>query len=323
MSERDIAIAAFLDQSRWQDWTRTPLAGDASARRYLRLSNGQQSVILMDAPAQNGESTTPFAQIATFLTEHGFAAPAVLQHDPENGLLLLSDLGRTDYVQWLNHHPDAESDLYNAAADILLKLETVDPPQNLNRMTPDIGAEMVDIIGTYYSKSQTADLSRAVRTALAEFAPEANVLALRDYHAENLIWRDKETGNDCVGLLDFQDAFIAPCGYDLASLLRDARRDVSPIVVQETISYFAARTSAETDFHTAVACLGIQRNLRILGVFARLATDMGKQRYLQFMPRVWGHIIEDLNTPPLAALKQAVMDTVPAPTPEYLAGLTE
>jgi aminoglycoside/choline kinase family phosphotransferase len=323
MSDRDFAIAAFLNQSRWQDWTRTPLVGDASARRYLRLSNDQLTAILMDAPAQNGESTGSFAQIATFLTEHGFAAPAILRHDPENGLLLLIDLGITDYVQWLNEHPDAESELYHAAADVLLKLETVEPPKHLRHMTPDVGAEMVEIIGTYYCKSQTTDLSREVRTALAEFAPEANVLALRDYHAENLIWRPEETGNDRVGLLDFQDAFIAPCGYDLASLLRDARRDVSPKVVQETIGYFSERTRAKSNFPTTVACLGIQRNLRILGVFARLATEMGKQRYLQFMPRVWGHIIEDLNAPALSNLRDAVLDTVPAPTPEYLAGLIE
>jgi len=323
MSDRDIAIAAFLNQSRWQDWTRTPLAGDASARRYLRLSNGQLTAILMDAPTQNGESTGTFAQIATFLIEHRFAAPAILRHDPENGLLLLGDLGSTDYVQWLNENPDAESELYRAAADVLLNLETVEPPKHLKHMTPDVGAEMVEIIGTYYSKSQTTDLSREVRTALAEFAPEANVLALRDYHAENLIWRPEETGSDRVGLLDFQDAFIAPCGYDLASLLRDARRDVSPKVVQETIAYFSERTRAKSNFPTTVACLGIQRNLRILGVFARLATEMGKQRYLQFMPRVWGHIIEDLNAPALGKLRDAVLDTVPAPTPEYLAGLTE
>jgi aminoglycoside/choline kinase family phosphotransferase len=160
-----------------------------------------------------------------------------------------------------------------------------------------------------------------MENALANFAPDPTTLALRDYHAENLIWRPEHKGARRVGLLDFQDAFVAPAGYDLASLLRDARRDVASSVANETIDYFATRTKAGPEFRTGLACLGVQRNLRILGVFARLATTMGKPRYLAFMPRVWGHILQDIENPNLTNLKQAVMDTVPAPTPSYLKGL--
>lgn len=323
MSDRGIHIVTFLSQSRWQDWTQSPLAGDASARRYLRLSNGDETAILMDAPPQNGESTVPFVQIASYLLENGFAAPEILRHDPDKGLLLLSDLGQTDYAQWLSYHPKTEPELYRAAADILLKLENLAPLKQLKHLTPDVGADMVGVVGTFYSKSSIVELCSAVKEALAEFAPEPNVLALRDYHAENLIWRPQHVGNDRVGLLDFQDAFVAPCGYDLASLLRDARRDVSPTVIEETIAYFGERTRAKAHFRISVACLGVQRNLRILGVFARLATEMGKTRYLQFMPRVWEHIVQDLQTPALANLKHAVLDTVPEPTPEYLERLVQ
>lgn len=322
MIDRSDAIQAFLADSEWQGWAQTPLAGDASARRYLRLYSDLGTAILMDAPPEYGEDTRPFVEIATLLHDHGFAAPRVLAHDPFEGLLLLSDLGKTDFVQWLSQAPSDEAMLYRSAADILLGLEKVDPPSHLKCMTPTVGAEMVSIVGTHYSNASTDDLCVQMHHALAEFAPEPSVLALRDYHAENLIWRADQTGDQRIGLLDFQDAFIAAPGYDLASLLRDARRDVSLTVVDEIIDHFAARTQAKGPLRTSLACLGVQRNLRILGVFARLVTDIGKPRYLEFMPRVWGHILEDLKDPALADLRQAVMDTVPEPSPRKLAELT-
>jgi len=319
MSDRASIINAFLADSTWQDWARVPLSGDASARQYLRLSSGPETAILMNAPPENGEDTRPFVEIATLLLAHGFAAPRVLAHDPENGVLLLSDLGASDFAGWLRQSPAEEAKLYQAAADILLRLEAIAPPPRLGRMTPAIGAQMVEIVGAHYSHASTGDLCTQMQDALAEFAPDPNTLALRDFHAENLIWRAGTT--EPVGLLDFQDAFVAPPGYDLASLLRDARRDVSPGTADHIISYFAERSRAKAPFRTSLACLGVQRNLRILGVFARLATEIGKPRYLDFMPRIWGHIVQDLQDPALDRLKQAVMDTVPAPTPATLARL--
>ncbi len=321
MVDRAGAIQAFLAGSKWQKWAQAPLAGDASARRYLRLSAGSQTAILMDAAPENGEDTVPFVQIATLLHDHGFAAPRILAHDASQGLLLLSDLGKTDFAQWLHHAPTDEAMLYRSAADVLLGLEHVNPPSHLKCMTPAVGADMVRIIGPCYTHTATDDLCVQIEKALATFAPEPTTLALRDYHAENLIWRADKAGGQRVGLLDFQDAFVAPAGYDLASLLRDARRDVSRSVVDDTIDYFATRTQAKGQFRTSLACLGVQRNLRILGVFARLVTEIGKPRYLDFMPRVWENILADLKDPALADLAQAVMDTVPEPTPQKLAEL--
>ncbi|EBA14115.1 aminoglycoside phosphotransferase family protein [Roseobacter sp. CCS2] len=323
MPDRATAIATFLVDSPWENWVQTPLAGDASARRYIRLSSGAETAILMDAPPENSEDTEPFVEIARLLQQNGFAAPDILLHDPETGFLLLSDLGTTDYAQWLHRAPSDEATLYRAATDTLLKLETVDAPNDLHQMTPAVGAKMVAIIGPYYSHSPTDDLCAEVQNALAQYAPDVNTLALRDFHAENLIWRPTHQGVDRVGLLDFQDAFVAPPGYDLASLLRDARRDVSPKVAEDIVSYFSEHSRAKEPIRTSLACLGVQRNLRILGVFARLVTEVGKPRYRDFMPRVWGHILHDLEDPALKNLRQAVQDIVPAPTPAKLQELTE
>jgi aminoglycoside/choline kinase family phosphotransferase len=188
-------------------------------------------------------------------------------------------------------------------------------------MTPKVGADMIMLTGEHYARRDLTGLRDTLERALTGFAPNADTLALRDYHAENLIWREAHKATDRVGLLDFQDAFVAPAGYDLASLLRDARRDVPDDIADEMINHFTQKTGADATFRTQVACLGVQRNLRILGVFARLSKEMGKTRYLQFIPRVWGNIIADLNDPALAELRQAVLDHIPAPTPAYCEGL--
>lgn len=314
MTERAELVEAFLADSPWRNWSRTALAGDASARRYLRLTDQEQTVILMDAAPQNGEDTKPFAQIASLLHAKSLCAPDILAHDPVAGLMVLSDLGEDDFARWLADQPADAPKLYRAATDVLIRLQEIEPPEDLTWMTPAVGADMIGIIGTHYAKGPTQDLCAEMERALTRLAPAPTTLALRDYHAENLIWRADRSGTDRVGLLDFQDAFIAPAGYDLASLLRDARRDVPQSIVDDCIAYYATRTNVDTDFPAAVACLGVQRNLRIMGVFARLATEQGKTRYLRFMPRVWSHIVQDLENPALADLRQAVRDTIPAPT---------
>jgi aminoglycoside/choline kinase family phosphotransferase len=235
--------------------------------------------------------------------------------------MVISDLGDHDVVQWIDAHPDQEQALYCTAADILMKLADCSPPDGLNRMTPDVGAEMIMVVGEHYTSRDLTDLHHEMKSALERHAADANTLSLRDFHAENLIWREAHNGTDRIGLLDFQDAFIAPAGYDIASLLRDARRDVPQAVVDNTLDYFMKKSGAAPTFTTQVACLGVQRNLRILGIFARLSKQMGKTRYLQFLPRVWANILSDLDHPALGGLRGAVLEAIPEPTPTFCEGL--
>ncbi|WP_108813302.1 aminoglycoside phosphotransferase family protein [Loktanella sp. Alg231-35] len=321
MVDRATLIKEFLQNSPWVDWDQTPITGDASSRRYLRLHRGDKTVILMDAPPENGEDTTKFAELAAFLNSNNLSAPKVLAHAPDIGLMVIADLGTMDFAAVLKGKPADQATLYDAAVDVLITLKTLSAPQGLPVMTPQVGAQMIDILGTHYTRSSVTELCAEVECALATHAPNPDTLALRDFHAENMIWRPDHKGNDRVGLLDFQDAFIAPEGYDLASLLRDVRRDIPRDVVAQTIDNYCARTNAPANFRTQLACLGVQRNLRILGVFARLATDHQKPRYLAFMPRVWTNILHDLGDPALDRLKRAVLATAPPPTTDILNGL--
>lgn len=315
MHDRQLELAVFLKGTPWQNWTKNPLPADASARSYQRLTHGTGSVILMDAPSNTGEDVRPFVEIARTLIQYGLAAPRILKVATDLGFLLLEDLGKTDFASTLNHQPNSDTLLYRAATDVLLHLRQQVPPK-LTKMTPEVGGDMVRIVGKYYVQSSAVadDLAEAVETALANHCSTPNVLALRDYHAENLIWRPDQINHLRVGLLDFQDAFIAPDGYDLASLLRDARRDVSPRCTDQMITHFAAATNQTKEIvETAVATLSVQRNLRILGVFGRLIQTHSKRRYAAMLPRVWEHIMRDAEHPALGKLQAIIQKGIPDP----------
>lgn len=318
MIDRTALIDEFLAKSEWVNWDRAPLAGDASGRRYLRLAQRNHSVILMDAPPEHGEDTRPFAQMAGWLASVGLCPPQVLAHDVDRGIMVLSDLGADDFACWVAKHPADTDQLYTAAVDVLAHLHGRHTGLQLRQMTPQIAGDMVEITGEFYAGADVDDLCAEVRTQFENHAPRADTLALRDYHAENLIWRPDQTGMARVGLLDFQDAFIAPAGYDLVSLLRDVRRDVDTILAERMTAHFMQTVGAGPEFRIQLACLGAQRNLRILGVFARLARTRGKPQYIDLIPRAWDNLMRDLAHPALERLCTVTMDCLPMPAAEHL-----
>ena len=310
------ALPAFLAASPAAGWTRAPLAGDASGRRYERLTAPDgRSAILMDSRAEPA-SLPSFLRIAAHLRSLGLRAPEILAQGP--GLLLLEDLGPSHFADWLARHPGDTPLLYGAALDILAKLQAAPPPPGLVALSPMRAAGMIAPLWEYYAPDSdprlTADLAGRLCEALERHAPDAQVLALRDFHAENLVWRPKREGTDRIGLLDFQDAVLAPPEYDLASLLRDARRDTDAELRATMIRRFAELTGrSESRVAAATAVLGLQRNLRILGIFARLARERGKPGYLALLPRVWAHVQGDLAHPAASRLEPFVRALVPPP----------
>lgn len=317
MNNRKSILNEFLNNSHWEGWGRTPIAGDASGRQYERLTQlSESSVILMDADPNIGEDTQHFARIADFLEGLGLSPPKILAHDPKHGFMIIEDLGSFDFAKWLTQHPNDTAKLYQAAVDILVLLHNAPLPKDLVIMTPEVGANMIGLANEWYAETHSgqAALHSHMHEALTEFAHNANTLALRDFHAENLMWRPENSSTNRIGILDFQDAFIAPAGYDLASLIRDVRRDVSPAIAENMIQYYIEMTDSNTqETRAALACLGAQRNLRILGVFARLARQKGKLHYIDMLPQVWKNLMIDLAHPSLEKLRLAVIDTLPAP----------
>lgn len=324
MSDAGDPVARFLAAAGWAEAARYPLAGDASSRRYERLRRPDGSgAILMDARAD--PELAAFVRIDAFLLEQGLSAPRILCDGSADGFLLLEDLGNAIFARLLDHDPSHEGALYAAACDILIRLQALPSPEGL----PPYGApEMAEAVAPaldWYRHAITgkrdrgAQLMAAMRAALDALPPEPPVTILRDYHAENLLWLPDRSGLARVGLLDFQTAMLGHPVYDLASLLQDARRAVSPSVAEACIVRFATATGRKpADVTHAVAVLGAQRHLRILGIFTRLAKLRGKPGYLDLLPRVWGDLTADLAHPACAGLREAVRDLLPAPTPDAL-----
>ncbi len=307
-------VTVFLAGSPAAGWMRRPLAGDASGRRYERLhAPDGRTAILMDARAEPA-SLAPFLRIGAHLRALGLHAPEVLAEAP--GLLLLEDLGPTLMAAWLAERRGEAPVLYGAAIEVLVRVQSAPAPDGLVALTPTRAAGMVAPLWEHYAPDtdprQAAELTGRLCEALRAHAPDADVLSLRDYHAENLVWRPEREGTDRLGLLDFQDAVLAPPEYDLASLLRDARRDTDAELRTAMIRRFADLTGrAEARVAAAAAVLGLQRNLRILGIFVRLARERGKPGYLALLPRVRAHVEGDLAHPALAPLADLVRALVP------------
>lgn len=297
----------------WKDWQAEAITGDASSRQYFRLQreNNDPLILMLDPPEQGG-TTEVFAKMSLHLRSIGFTAPEILFHDAVDGRMVLSDLGPFDIADWLVQHPDQEMEIYSAVVELLADLQTKPTPTDLPVMDFDTAAKITDLAAIYYAKSPLLvdDLNDLIRDLYQCYVSPDLFLALRDFHTQNLIWRPQLSGHDRIGLLDFQDACLAPAGYDLMSLLRDARRDVAPDVAQQMVKHFQQKNPMVSESH--LACVGAQRNLRILGIFARLS-ETGKPQYLDLIPRVWGQLMIDLNHAALRDLKTFVIENFPTP----------
>lgn len=311
------SLARLIHRAGWADARLVPLAGDASSRRYFRLIDGDRSAVLMDAAPG---TTDGYVAMTQWLRHRDFHAPEILAADQHEGLLLLEDLGDDLVARVLAAEPALAPRVYDRMTDLLVALHRHQPPDFVLRLDGPELARQVGLFAEYYPAAAgapgfgagIAPTVEALHGALCADAPP--VLGLRDFHAENLVWR----GDAPLGLLDFQDAVAVHPAYDLVSALQDARRDVAPEVEQAQIDrYIAAAGVDGARFRAAYALLGAQRNLRILGIFTRLAQREGKRRYLAFMPRVWDAIRRDLAHPALAPLAEA-MAGIPAPTPEVI-----
>ena len=321
MTDRERAAAAFIARCGWSDATRVTIAGDASNRGYERLTRPDGgTAILMDAPPERGEDVEPFVTMARFLRDQGLSAPEVFEVDPA-GFLLLEDLGDDLFATLMARDPARQDPLYRASADVLLPLHRAPLPQLplcdaawLNGMT----APLFEWYAPQGDVSLEPRFAEAFDPLARELDESARVVILRDYHAQNLLWLPQRDGVAQVGLLDFQDALLGHPAYDLVSILQDARRDVDAGIEDRMIAHYLRGSSlAEGPFRRAYALLGVQRNLRILGIFARLALRDGKPGYLDLMPRVWRYVQRDLAHPDLAGLATALRP-LPAPTAELL-----
>jgi N-acetylmuramate 1-kinase len=293
-----------------RSWLRGALAGaafrlevasaDASFRRYFRVHLDDRTLIAMDAPPGR-EDSRPFVKVAALLREAGLNAPQVLAHDLAQGFLLVTDLGNTSYLEALREGRDVDR-LFADATSALVRWQAASRPGVL----PDydealLRRELALFPEWYIGRHLGIELSAAQRAALEGVCgaivdrnlAEARAYVHRDFMPRNLMVCDPNPG-----ILDFQDAVFGPISYDVACLYRDAFLSwEEERVLDGTVRYWekarAARLPVPADFSEFwrdVEWMGVQRHLKVLGIFARLHYRDGKAAYLEDTPRFVGYV---------------------------------
>jgi N-acetylmuramate 1-kinase len=286
------------------EMTVAPATADASFRRYFRITpaarwRGHATLIAMDAPPPN-EDCRPFVHVANLLADADVHAPAVLAEDLPRGFLLLSDLGDRTYLAALDER--SASRLYSDAIDALIRWQRASRDGELPAYDEALLARELSLFSDWYvakhmgrklTARQSAVLAQAFRSILDSNLAQPRVYVHRDYHARNLMVADPNPG-----VLDFQDAVFGPVTYDLVSLLRDAyvawdeERQIDWAVRYWERARKAGLPVGDdfSAFWRDFEWMGVQRQLKVLGIFARLAHRDGKGAYLGDMPRVMAYL---------------------------------
>ena len=298
-----------------QPFDLAPASADASFRRYFRatFADGSPSRIVMDAPPEK-EDVRPWLHVAELFRAAGAHVPEVLAQDLDHGFLLLSDLGSTTYLNALHTPAGQEPDLHRAAhlyADALgalAAIQSASRPGVLPEYDRALLLRELQLFPEWYiarhkgvtlTDAETAKLNTAFERILAVNLAEPQVFVHRDYHSRNLMLLEPSAGLGAnPGIIDFQDAVYGPISYDLVSLFKDAyiRWDEDFILDMlirywETARKLGLPVRAEfADFHRDFEWMGVQRHIKVLGIFARLCHRDGKDGYLADMPLVMDYL---------------------------------
>ena len=350
--ERGPQMDAFLSRIGWEGAVRRMLAGDASFRRYERVEWQGRIAVLMDAPppwedvrpfiavtkhleacgaSVPGIIAADEAEGFLLLEDLGDASfTRLLKADAARELELY--MAATDaLVEIVRLSPTlvipAQAGIYCQPSMVRAPFPAVDsrlrgndevilPPYDMAVYLREAGLFAEWFLPQVYGIEKARELREEWlvlwRGVIAEAGLQQACLVHRDYHADNLFWLHGRDGHRAVGMLDYQDALWGDAAYDLASLLEDARRDVSPTTVKQCIAHFVKQLGEDPVlFRQRYAVLAAQRNAKIIGIFVRLCVRDGKAHYLDYLPRVWGHFLHDITHPALGPVKQFVEAHVP------------
>ena len=281
-----------------------PASADASFRRYFRVSLPDGSTrIVMDAPPEH-EDCRPFLKVAALFHTAGVHVPEVFAEDLEQGFLLLSDLGNTTYLNVLNTATAPK--LYGDANAALIALQRASRPGVLPDYDRALLSRELDLFPDWYvarhlgvtlDEKQHATLRSVFEKILANNLGQPQVFVHRDYHSRNLMVSDERHPAN-PGVIDFQDAVYGPITYDLVSLYRDAyitwpEEQELDFVIRYWEMARQAGLPVQADFHDFYRdyeWMGAQRQIKVLGIFARLCHRDGKDGYLKDMPRVMAYL---------------------------------
>lgn len=283
-----------------QPFTLTTASADASFRRYFRVHVGNQTLIAMDAPPPQ-EDCRPFVKVADILLAAGVNVPKVVAQELEQGFLVLSDLGDDTYLSKLT--PENAKSLYGDACQALIKMQLATQPDALPPYDAALLMRELQLFPDWYvgkhlgltlNAAQQAVIDKTFALLIDNILQQPQVTVHRDYHSRNLM----VTAEHNPGVLDFQDAVIGAITYDLVSLFKDAyiqwdEADLMDWVVRYWQAAKQAGLPVNTDFgqfYKEFEWMGVQRHIKVLGIFARLYHRDGKDGYLKDMPLVMQYL---------------------------------
>ncbi|MBK8889478.1 MAG: phosphotransferase [Dechloromonas sp.] len=279
----------------------TPASADASFRRYFRLTWPDGGThVLMDAPPEK-EDCNPFIHVAGLLAKAGLAAPRILDQDLANGFLVLTDLGRVGYLDALNADLSLADTLMRPVLDVLVKWQLSSragtlPPYDATLLRRELDLFPEWFVGRHLGYQLSDDekfmLDRTFRFLINSALAQPKVFTHRDFMPRNLMVVESEA-NLTPGIIDFQDAVYGPIAYDVVSLFRDAfiswdeEQEIDWVVRYWEKARAAGLPVREDfgDFWRDYELMGLQRHLKVLGIFCRLKYRDGKDKYIEDLPR--------------------------------------
>ena len=283
-----------------------PASADASFRRYLRIDAQAGSRIIMDAPPDK-ENCAPFVHVAGLMGQAGLLVPRVLEWDQARGFMLLDDLGERTMIEVVDpQRPEANLPLYLRAVDALVAWQAASRPGELPPYDEALLTRELALFPDWYlarhrgvavAGEMDATLQQQFALIVRHNVSMPSVFVHRDFMPRNLMI-PRDAGETRIGVLDFQDAVHGPISYDIACLMRDAFLSWDEeFVLDVTVRYWEQARKAGLpvpqdfgEFYRAVEWMGLQRHLKVAGIFARLTLRDGKPKYLADAPRFIGYI---------------------------------
>lgn len=301
---RELQITEWLNNIlKNQEYTIKPASSDASFRRYFRIVSSNQSYILMDAPPEK-ENSKPFVEIANVLFNAGLNVPKIHKADFKKGFLLLSDLGNKTYLDELNQQN--ASLLYRDAYLALIKIQKNADTQSLKPYNDSLLMKELSLFPDWYLKlhksyqmndSEKNILGLTFDLLIKNINSHTQVFVHRDFHSRNLMFCNGDLGEN-PGILDFQDAVKGSIVYDLVSLFKDAyivwnEEEIMDWLIRYWEKAKQNKLKVQDDFaefYRDFEWMGVQRHLKVLGIFARLNYRDHKANYLSDLPAVENYL---------------------------------
>ena len=290
-------IKEWLSQTKYKNYEITIASADASFRQYFRLTNGEKSFLLMDSSLEK-DSLPSFIDVTSRLLNVGLKAPCILEENLQDGFLIIEDFGNTHYLNVLNN--ENYKALYSRAIDSIVDMQKADT-KNLPLYNKEFLHFEMDLMQTWYLEklldlTLTQEQKLIIEKALDSISSivltqPQNIFVHRDFHSRNIMI----TKDDEVGVIDYQDAMSGAITYDLVSLLKDCyisynREEILKLVLE--LRDKKGLSISDEEFIKWFDFMGMQRHIKVLGIFSRLFLRDSKDGYLKDIPLTLKYLLE-------------------------------